>query len=119
VLGILLGAILGAIDGGTAWLAPEARDKMIPIIVGATIKGTVTGLLLGLFALRVRSVPLGLLAGLALGFLFSFFVAYHEHSHYVNIVTAGSILGLILGYATQRFGRAGHGLEGLKDEGLG
>lgn len=104
VLGVVLGAVLGAVDGGTAWLAPEARDKMVAIVIGATIKGIVTGLLLGLLALKVKSVPIGLVAGLGLGFVFSFLVAYHEHSHYLNIVTAGTILGLILGYATQKYG---------------
>lgn len=102
--GVLLGAILGAIDGCTAWLAPEARSKMVPIVIGATVKGILTGALAGLFARKVRSTAGGVLFGLAVGFVLSFCVAYREHSHYLNILTAGSIVGLILGYATQRFG---------------
>lgn len=103
-LGIVLGAILGLADGSTAWFAPEARPKMLSILIGATIKGILSGALIGLFARNVKSVAGGILFGLAVGFLLSFFVAYQEHSHYVNIVTAGSIVGIILGYATQRYG---------------
>jgi len=107
-LGFLLGALLGAIDGCTAWLAPEARSHMVPIIMGATIKGIITGLAAGFFARKVNSLIGGALFGLAVGFVLSFLVAYNEHGHYVNIVTAGSIVGLILGLATQRSGaRAG------------
>ena len=65
--------------------------------MGATIKGIITGLAAGLFARKVNSLIGGALFGLAVGFVLSFLVAYNEHGHYVNIVTAGSIVGLILG----------------------
>jgi hypothetical protein len=104
VLGVVLGAILGAVDGATAWFAPEARTKMAGIIIGAAIKGIVIGLASGFFARKVNSIPLGVLFGLGLGFVLAFFVAYHEHSHYLDIMLPGSILGLILGYVTQRYG---------------
>jgi hypothetical protein len=104
VLGLVLGAILGAVDGTTAWFAPEARTKMAGIVIGAAIKGIVIGVACGFFARKVISIPLGVLFGLGLGFVLAFFVAYHEHSHYLEIMVPGSILGLLLGYATQRFG---------------
>jgi hypothetical protein len=104
VVGIVLGAILGAVDGTTAWFAPEARTKMAGIIIGAAIKGIIIGLACGFFARKVISVPLGVFFGLGLGFVLAFFVAYSEHSHYLEIMVPGSILGLLLGYATQRYG---------------
>jgi F0F1-type ATP synthase assembly protein I len=106
VLGILLGAILGAVDGLTAWFAPEARAQLASIIIGATVKGIIAGAAIGFFARKVRSLPLGVLFGVAVGFLLAFIVAYHEHGHYFEIILPGSIVGLILGYITERYGAA-------------
>jgi len=106
VLGILLGAILGAVDGMTAWFTPEARTQMAGIIVGSTIKGIVAGVLIGFFARKVNSLPLGILFGLTVGFLLALFIAYREQGHYFAIILPGSIVGLIVGYATQRYGGA-------------
>ena len=104
VLGILLGAILGAVDGMTAWFTPEVRAQLAGIIVGSTIKGIIAGVAIGFFARKVDSLPLGILFGLAVGFLLALLVAYNEHGHYFAIILPGSIVGLIVGYATQRHG---------------
>jgi hypothetical protein len=68
------------------------------------------GVLIGWFANRVRSLPKGILFGLLVGTFFAFLVALMpgeggEH-YYWEIVLPGSVLGLIVGYATQRYGRA-------------
>jgi len=105
-LGLLLGAVLGAIDGGTAWFYPEARTQMAGIIVGSTIKGLIAGVAAGIFARKVNSVPLGILFGLAVGFVLAFLVAYMQHGYYLEIILPGSIVGMIVGYATQRYGMA-------------
>jgi len=105
VLGLLLGTILGALDGTTAWFTPEARAQLAGIIIGSTIKGIIAGVAIGFFARKVNSLPLGILFGLAVGFLLAFIVAHFmEHGHYFEIILPGSIVGLIVGYATQRFG---------------
>lgn len=106
ILGILLGAVLGVFDGLTALFTPDPqiRAGIGGIVVGSTFKGLVAGLLCGVFARKVKSVPLGVLLGLALGFLFALFVALNVHNYYVRIITPGSIVGLIVGYATQRYG---------------
>jgi F0F1-type ATP synthase assembly protein I len=107
VIGILLGAILGALDGTTAWFTPEARAQLAGIIMGSTIKGLIAGVAIGFFARKVNSLPLGIVFGLAVGFVLAFIVAHFlEHGHYFEIILPGSLVGLIVGYATQRYGSA-------------
>jgi hypothetical protein len=104
LLGLLLGALLGAIDGGTAWFTPSVRAQLAGIIVGSTIKGLIAGMAAGFFARKVNSVPLGILFGLGVGALLAFIVAYMQHGYYLEIILPGSIVGMIVGYATQRHG---------------
>ena len=104
VLGLLVGAVLGAIDGGTAWFTPAVRSEMVVIIFGSTIKGLVAGVAAGIFARKVHSVPLGILFGLAVGFVLAFLVAYAQHGYYFEIILPGSIVGALVGWATQRYG---------------
>lgn len=106
-LGLLLGAVLGAIDGATSWFTPEVRAMLLQIIMGSMIKDAVVGAGCGIFALKVRSVGSGLVFGSVLGCAFAFLVAYLQHAHYVEIMIPGTIVGMILGYATQRSGAAG------------
>lgn len=56
------------------------------------------------FARKVNSLPLGILFGLAIGFVLAFLVASLQHGYYFRIILPSSIVGLIVGYATQRFG---------------
>ena len=104
LLGLLLGALLGAIDGGTAWFTPSVRAQLAGIIVGSTVKGLIAGMAAGFFARKVNSVPLGILFGLGVGALLAFIVAYMQHGYYLEIILPGSIVGMIVGYATQRYG---------------
>jgi len=103
-IGLLLGALLGAIDGGTAWFTPAVRSMMAGIIIGSSAKGLIAGVAAGIFARKVNSVPLGILFGLAVGALLAFIVAYMQHGYYFEIILPGSIVGMIVGYATQKVG---------------
>jgi hypothetical protein len=105
LLGLLVGAVLGALDGLTAWFTPEARSQMAGIVMGSTFKGLVAGILIGLFARKVKSVPATLVFGTAIGLLFAYFIARMEGKHYFEIMLPGTIVGLLTGYATQRYGR--------------
>jgi hypothetical protein len=110
VLGLILGAALGLLDGLGAFAYPEVATMMTSIIIGSTFKGLVTGLATGFFAGRLRSLPLGILIGLAIGMGLSWAVASMSpdpqgNYHYLEIMLPGSILGGIVGYATYRFGR--------------
>ena len=107
VYGLLLGGVLGIFDGLSALVsAPETAPQIVGIVVGATFKGLLAGLLIGWFARRVRSVPLGVGFGLLVGGAFAFAIAaipQPNGTHYWwQIMLPGSVLGLIVGYATQR-----------------
>ena len=112
VLGLLLGAILGAIDGLTALFSgsPEIQAEIGMIVVFSTLKGLIAGVLIGWFARKVRSLPLGLLFGFAIGLPLAWIVAAMPSAdgqhYYLEIMIPGSLVGLIVGYATQKYGRA-------------
>ena len=110
VLGMVLGAVLGLLDGLGAFAYPGVATMMTSIIIGSTFKGLLTGLATGFLASRLRSLPLGVLFGLAFGLALSWAVAANSPDpqgryYYLQIMLPGSILGGIVGYATYRFGR--------------
>jgi hypothetical protein len=104
LLGLLLGAILGAIDGLSSWFTPAVRAQLAGIVIGSTVKGIIAGVAIGFFARKVHSLALGILFGLAVGFILAFIVAQLQHGYYFEIILPGSIVGIIVGYATQRYG---------------
>jgi hypothetical protein len=107
VFGLLLGGILGIFDGLTALLsAPETQKEIVGIVIGSTVKGLVAGLLIGFFARKVRSVPLGILFGLVVGGLLAYGVVLMGNPYFWEIVLPGSLVGVIVGYATQKYGKA-------------
>jgi hypothetical protein len=82
---------------------------MIGIVIGSTVKGIIAGVAAGWFARKVQSVPGGIAFGFVVGLLLAFAVAAMpsetgEH-YYFEIMLPGSIVGAILGWATQRYGR--------------
>jgi hypothetical protein len=109
LLGVLLGAALGAVDGATAWLTPAVRPYMLGIIIGSTLKGIIAGVAAGWFARKVQSVPAGIAFGFVVGLLLAYGVAAMPSEtgdhYYFEIMLPGSIVGAILGWATQRYGR--------------
>jgi len=104
VVGLVLGALLGALDGATSWFTPEVRAMLMQIIVGSMIKDAVVGIIAGIFALKVRTMAAGVGFAAVVGFAFAFLVAQMQHAHYVEILIPGTIVGAILGYATQKAG---------------
>lgn len=75
VLGLLVGGILGIFDGLSAWFTPAVRAQLLGIVIGSTVKGLIAGILIGYFAKKVNSLPLGLLFGLGIGLLLAYAVA--------------------------------------------
>jgi hypothetical protein len=107
-LGLVLGGILGIFDGLTSWFTPEVRAQLLGIVIGSTVKGLIAGVLIGYFARKVNSLPLGILFGVSVGLLLAYAVAAMPNPsgkhYYFEIMLPGGIVGTIVGYATQRFG---------------
>jgi len=104
LFGLILGAILGIFDGLTSWFTPAVRDQLGGIVIGSFIKGAIAGLLIGFFAKKFNSLALGILFGLAVGAFLAFLVALMNHGYYFAIMLPGSLVGLIVGFATQKYG---------------
>ena len=106
VLGLVLGGILGVLDGLSALIsAPETAPIIMSIVAGSTFKGLAVGLIVGYIAKKKQSLAVGLLAGLAFGAFTAWLVTLSE-PYFWEIILPGSVLGVIVGYATQRYGRA-------------
>ena len=110
VYGLILGGVLGIFDGLTAWFTPAVRSQLLGIVVGSTIKGVIAGILIGFFARKVHSLALGILFGLGVGLLLAFFVARAQGGYYPEIMLPGGLVGLIVGYATQKYGGSAGGV---------
>jgi hypothetical protein len=108
-LGIAVGAVLGLLDGLSAWFTPEARPMLMAIVLGSTLKGVLTGLAAGLIARVWRSLALAILGGIVVGFALSTIAARGEPGHYWEIVLPGMLLGAIVGFVTQRYGAGSSG----------
>ncbi|MFY9608197.1 MAG: hypothetical protein WAU45_06215, partial [Blastocatellia bacterium] len=70
------------------------------------VKGLIAGILIGVFAKKFNSLPLGIAFGLAVGLLLAFLAAYMQGKYYFEIMLPGSILGVIVGFATQKYGQS-------------
>ena len=108
-VGALVGVILGLMDGATAWFYPAARPQIAGILMGSSFKGMVVGLLSGWFARKVQSVTWGVVMGCGLGLLFAFLVAATSDVNgvhpYLEIMMPGFVVGAIIGFLTQRWGK--------------
>ncbi|MGH7487990.1 MAG: hypothetical protein ACREMY_20680 [bacterium] len=103
LFGLILGGILGAFDGLTAIIsAPQTRPEIVSIVIGSTVKGLIAGVLIGYFARKVKSLPLGILFGLIVGGLLAYGVVLMGNPYFWQIMLPGSAVGVIVGYATQR-----------------
>jgi len=110
VFGLLLGGVLGIFDGLSALVsAPEVAPAIIGIVIGSTFKGIIAGVAIGYFSQKVKSLPLGIVFGLAIGAFLAFLVAAMPDPqtgkhYYWAIMLPGSLVGIIVGYATQKYG---------------
>jgi hypothetical protein len=110
VVGLIAGAVLGIVDGASAWFTPAVRSQMAAIMMGSCLKGMVVGILCGLIARKVRSTAAGLAAGAVFGLLFAYLVAMMPQPdgqhYYLQIMLPGFVLGALIGFLTQRMGTA-------------
>ncbi|MGC1686420.1 MAG: hypothetical protein WA734_12425 [Candidatus Acidiferrales bacterium] len=106
VYGLILGGVLGIFDGLTSYFTPAVHAALLGIVIGSTIKGLIAGALIGWFARKVNSLALGIVFGLAVGLILAFAVAAMQPGpdhYYFQIMLPGGIVGLIVGYATQKY----------------
>jgi hypothetical protein len=120
VLGLVLGGVLGIFDGCTALLSgpelfqgPDCVSSLLGIVVGSTFKGLVAGVITGWFARKLQNLPLGIGVGLFASALVTFPIAWMQRDNEVThrnyfwaIMIPGAICGAIVGFATQRYGKA-------------
>lgn len=110
LLGLIVGAALGLLDGLFAWVYPVVRDQYLGVILGSTAKGLVAGLIAGFVARKTNSTLWGVVTGLFFGLLFAYLVAMQEmpdgKHYYLEIMLPGSLLGGLTGYVAQRYGRS-------------
>lgn len=110
VLGLLAGGGLGILDGLSALVsAPEVAPQITGIVLGSMGKGLVAGLLIGWIARRVTNMTTGILIGIAISALFALPFAMAPdpatgQRYFWEIMIPGSMVGLVVGFLTQRYG---------------
>lgn len=108
-LAVILGAILGAFDGLTAWFEPAVRAQLGTIVMLSSLKSVFAGILIGILACFVKNRLVVAYFGLAVGLLLAYLVAMQPDAttgqhYYAQIMVPGALVGLIVGYATARYG---------------
>jgi branched-subunit amino acid transport protein len=114
LLGLLVGAVFGFLDGGTAkFTSPEAiyQEQLLGIALGSSFKGLLGGLVTGLVARKTNSLGFGMVVGLGVAVALALIIAimnaneYQDNSLYWKIILPGAVTGLIVGYTVVRYGR--------------
>jgi hypothetical protein len=101
----LLGGVLGIFDGLTSLFTPEVRSQIVGIVIGSTFKGLIVGVLIGIFATKVRSLVAVLIFGVLVSGFFAYLVAAMQDKYYLQIIAPGALVGFIVGYATYKHQR--------------
>src|SRR5688572_4926148 len=111
LLGLTAGAGLGILDGLSALVsAPEVAPEIVMIVVGSCGKGLIAGLIIGFFARKVSNLAAGILFGIATSALVTLPIALapnpanNNEPYFWEIIIPGMIVGLIVGFVTQRYG---------------
>jgi hypothetical protein len=103
VFAMLLGAVLGAFDGLSALIsAPQEAPNIVGIVIGSTVKGLVAGLIIGFVAQRTQSLAAIVGVGLVVSAFFAWLVTLGG-PYFWEIILPGSIVGLIVGFATAKY----------------
>lgn len=115
MLGLVLGGVLGVLDGLSALVSapndPAVKAGIVGIVIGSTIKGLITGVLIGWYAKRTQSLPIAIVFGLGVGLALAYLVCLLQKlggqpPYYWQIMLPGGILGVIVGYATFTYRRS-------------
>lgn len=103
VFAMLLGGVLGVFDGLSALVsAPQEAPNIVGIVIGSTFKGVIAGAIIGLVAQRTQSVGVLVSVGLVVGAFLAYLITIGG-PYLWEIVLPGSIVGLIVGFATAKY----------------
>ena len=106
VLGLALGGSLGLLDGVSGFLEPRLALVMGSVITFSLLKGLIAGAVIGLVAQKVNSMALGILAGTCIAGVLSLLVVWKAGmALFWDIMLPGMLLGVIVGFSTQKFGK--------------
>jgi len=106
MLGLAVRGTLGLLDGLSGFLEPSLAAVMSSVITFSLLKGLMAGIAIGYFSKKVHSMALGILAGLAIAAVLSLLVILRAGMVlFWDIMLPGMLLGIVVGFATQRFGR--------------
>jgi len=106
VLGLILGGTLGLVDGLSGFFEPSLAPMMGSVVTFSMLKGLVVGVAIGYLSLKVRSMAIGIIAGIAIAAILSLLVVLRAGRElFLDIMLPGTLLGAIVGFATQRWGR--------------
>ena len=79
---------------------------MVSVITFSLAKGLVAGIAIGFFSTKVHSMVWGILGGLAIAAVLSLLVIRRAGmTLFWEILLPGMLLGVIVGFATQKFGK--------------
>lgn len=113
VLGLMVGAGLGVVDGLSALVSsPEVSGEIGGIVLGSSGKGLLAGLIVGLIARKLASSKWSTLIGVAVAAVITFPIAHMNATHYARpdyywkIMLPGALVGAIVGYVVMRYGKA-------------
>lgn len=111
LVGLTLGAGLGVLDGLSALVsAPETAPQIALIVIGSCGKGLVAGVIIGFFSRKVNNLNAGIVFGIVTSALITLPIALapqpanNGQPYFWEILIPGMIVGLIVGFATQRYG---------------
>ena len=105
VLGLALGGALGLLDGLSGFFEPSLAPVMGSVITFSLLKGLVAGITTGYVSQRVHSMALGILAGIGIAAVLSLLVVLRAGmALFWDILLPGMLLGVIVGFSTQKFG---------------
>ena len=106
MLGLAVGGTLGLLDGLSGFFEPSLAPLMGSVITFSLLKGLASGVAIGYFSKRVDSMPLGILAGVVIAATLSMLLILKAGiALFWDIILPGMLLGVIVGFATQRFGK--------------
>jgi hypothetical protein len=106
MLGLAVGGTLGLLDGLSGFLEPSLAPVMSSVITFSLLKGLLSGVAIGYVSQRLHSMALGILAGLGIAAALSLIVILDAGmALFWDIMLPGMLLGVVVGFTTQRFGR--------------